>query len=111
MIIVGIVICVFAFIPTKLTTESGSGWRCDHDTQCVSPEVCKNNKCVKDETDKTASKHYWFVVIGLGIIALAIFFMWLSRWWRNKMKDDRGLQQVGGIMLEADILSNMFGRR
>jgi hypothetical protein len=101
-IIGGIACIVLAFIPMGSSSKD----YCDKNNPCLSPgEKCKENKCqVKKK------RNYWFLLGAFFLIALGAFMIWYGIWYKKWVHKDRLHAQVGGTLMEAGLISNLFNR-
>ena len=120
LIIVGIVMCILAFVP--FTTDIP----CTSDSNCTNGpgDYCKNPFMTKDrnntyvtadpmqqrycEKPEPKKKHYWFLGVGIFFIVLSIAIIWISIWWRGYAMRNRTAAQVGAMAGEAGLLSRDF---
>jgi hypothetical protein len=106
LILIGIGAIIMAFIP--MSTCLDNGINCITDDQCVGEDKCDHNtgKCVTCDGKKT--KHYWFIGLGIFLIAIAIGMMWFSRWWSHYSHTNRTAAQIGAVGMEVGWLRDIF---
>lgn len=115
-IILGIVMVIYALIPTKsmgCTTweeQEAKEHACTGLPGTSSSQICKDaTKALKHKEAicNKKTRKYWFL-LGILFIPLAIFIVWYAKWWNHFTHTNRTAAQIGGTMAEANIISNMF---
>ena len=90
LILIAVGFGVMAFVPMT------SG-----DCTTVSNDVLSQNTCEK-------KKYYWFLLISLGLVLLAIFTVWSAKWWKQEIAHNKTAQEVGGTLFEAQLVKNIL---
>jgi len=104
-IIIAIIIAYEAFQQISIR-DMGSQQVCTTTPDCkVTGELCQDGKCSPPPPPK--SRHLWFLIISVILIALSIFTVYYAITLRNIAQSSRGGAQVVGLMGEAELVKNL----
>lgn len=87
---------VMAFVP--ITSGDCTTWSSENKKE---NDVFSQSTCEK-------KNHYWFLLISLGLVLLAIFTVWIAKWWKKEISHNKTAQEVGGTLFEAQLVKNIL---
>ena len=127
MIIMGVVLLVLSFIPmrqSKLRQRDS----CAQDKDCRLGQFCRDGLCAcstdancsgggtcdpggacSDPDGGEKKRLWWLSLIGLVLIALAIFGMWYSVWYKKEVYKNKAVAELGAVSLEAGVAAGAIG--
>lgn len=96
-----------AFLPLNTYTYTSTGKECAMTQDCTgADESCVNKMCSTTQT--TTKRHYWLLIISFVLLCIAYFIVWEAKMVKEIITQDKNTQQVGGLIFEASLLSNLF---
>lgn len=107
--IISIILAYYAFVPTSLQNDNaGTHKICTTDDDCkITNEICSKDKgCVP--APEIAKKHYWFLLVSVIILAIAIYSVYYAITIRDIAQSSRGGAQVVGLMGEGEFTRSLF---
>ena len=124
-IIIGVVMAIFAFIPTRkdscdtdLSDAQQSLDNCEKAVKeappasdTVVPRDCDDDEKNLAETNtKCKKKRNYYLLFGLLLIPLGILIVWGAKKWDQKVQTSRSAAQISGALTEAGIVSDLLSR-
>ena len=105
ILILGALACVvMAFIPMTFIPSFGPDKCLDDD------QACKEENKLNGPPPKK-KMHPLLLLVAAGLVGLAIFIIWISKWWKKTVTTNRTAAQIGGTMAEVGMVQNLLGRR
>ena len=74
----------------------------------TSGDCNENNNDVLSQNTCEKKNYYWFLLISLGLVLLAIFTVWSAKWWKQEITHNKTAQEVGGTLFEAQLVKNIL---
>ena len=103
LIVIGIVLAIFAFIPYNDDINKSCGG--DSDNTCfTSGGYCdaKTKKCV------IKRKRYYLIIPAVFLILISILIIYGSKLWQKEVYKNKSLAEVGGTLEEVNLVENLF---
>ena len=104
LIVIGIVLAIFAFIPYNDDINKSCGGADSDNTCFTSGGYCdaKTKKCV------IKRKRYYLIIPAVFLILISILIMYGSRLWQKEVYKNKSLAEVGGTLEEVNLVENLF---
>lgn len=127
MIIIGVVLLVLSFIPmrqSKLRQRDSctqdkdcrlgqfcrdSLCACSNDANCSNGGTCDPSGACSDPDGGGKKRVWWLSLVGLVLIALAIFGMWYSVWYKKEVYKNKAVAELGAVSVEAGVAAGVIG--
>ena len=112
-IILGIIMVIYAFIPTTpldcdTVAETNAVFlECTNNPNSTNCKQAESSLKAKQVHCNVKKRNYWFLLGGL-FIPFAVFIVWYAKWWNNFTHTNKTAAQIGGTMAEANMLSDIF---
>jgi hypothetical protein len=104
LIVIGIVLAIFAFIPYNDDINKSCGGS-DSDNTCFSSGgYCdaKTKKCI------VKRKRYYLIIPAVFLILFSLLIMYGSRLWQKEVYSNKDMAELGGTIEEVDLVKNLF---
>ena len=95
LILIAVALGVMAFVPMK-SGDCTTDWSSNNKKENISNATCEKKN------------YYWFLLISLGLVLLAIFTVWIAKWWKKEISHNKTAQEVGGTLFEAQLVKNIL---